>query len=69
LAEELGYESLWVSERVLLPDLPPGEHRWAADLNILDPMVFLGYSDRGNRADNTRDGYSAAATARASTAR
>ncbi len=43
LAEELGYESLWTSEHILLPDVPSGEHRWPADLPMLDPLLFLGY--------------------------
>jgi len=43
LAEELGYESLWTSEHIVLPDVPSGQHRWSANLPMLDPLVFLGY--------------------------
>ncbi|HEX8966495.1 MAG TPA: LLM class F420-dependent oxidoreductase [Chloroflexota bacterium] len=43
LAEELGYESLWTSEHIVLPDVPRGEHRWSAELPMLDPLVFLSY--------------------------
>jgi Luciferase-like monooxygenase len=43
LAEELGYESLWTSEHIVLPDLPFGEHRWSADLRMLDSLLFLGH--------------------------
>ena len=39
LAEELGYESLWTSEHILLPDVPSGEHRWPADLPMLAPVI------------------------------
>ena len=43
LAEELGYESLWTAEHIVLPDVPPGQHRYAATLPIVDSVALLGY--------------------------
>src|SRR5436305_1152749 len=39
-AEELGYESLWVSDHVVLDDAPDNEYR----INIYDPFEALAYA-------------------------
>lgn len=43
LAEELGYESLWTAEHIVLPDLPPGETPRPGTLAFLDSVAALGY--------------------------
>jgi probable F420-dependent oxidoreductase len=43
LAEDLGYESLWTAEHIVLPDLPPGETPRPGTLPFLDSMAALGY--------------------------
>jgi probable F420-dependent oxidoreductase len=43
LAEELGYESLWTAEHIVLPDLPPGQTPRPGTTPFLDSMVVLGY--------------------------
>ncbi|WP_158852632.1 TIGR03619 family F420-dependent LLM class oxidoreductase [Saccharothrix deserti] len=43
LAEELGYESLWMGEHPFLPD-PPGPHSpFSAQLQLVDPVIALTY--------------------------
>ena len=43
LAEELGYDSLWTAEHIVLPDLPPGETPRPGTTPFLDSMAALGY--------------------------
>src|SRR5207247_6045683 len=43
LAEELGYDSLWTAEHIILPDLPPGASPRPGTLAFLDSMAALGY--------------------------
>jgi probable F420-dependent oxidoreductase len=43
LAEELGYESLWTAEHIILPDLPAGQTPRPGTTPFLDSMVVLGY--------------------------
>jgi probable F420-dependent oxidoreductase len=43
VAEALGYDSLWTAEHIVLPDLPPGQHRYSADLPIVDSVALLGF--------------------------
>ena len=43
LAEELGYDSLWTAEHIVLPDLPPGETPRPGTMPFLDSMAALGY--------------------------
>src|SRR3989442_4293558 len=43
LAEELGYDSLWTAEHIVLPDLPRGQTERPGDLAFLDPIATLGY--------------------------
>jgi len=43
LAEELGYDSLWTAEHIILPDLPPSETPRAGTMPFLDSMAALGY--------------------------
>lgn len=43
LAEELGYDSLWTAEHIVLPDLPAGQTPRPGTTPFLDSMVVLGY--------------------------
>src|ERR1051326_2412399 len=44
LMEELGYESLWTAEHIVLPDLPPGpEVRRPGKTPFLDSIAVLGF--------------------------
>jgi alkanesulfonate monooxygenase SsuD/methylene tetrahydromethanopterin reductase-like flavin-dependent oxidoreductase (luciferase family) len=44
LAEELGYDSLWTAEHIVLPDLPPGpQTAHSGTMPYLDPIVALAY--------------------------
>ena len=43
LAEELGYDSLWTAEHIVLPDLPAGETPRPGTMPFLDSMAALGY--------------------------
>src|SRR5205085_3732174 len=43
LAEELGYDSLWTAEHIVLPDVPPGESPRPGTLAFLDSAAALGY--------------------------
>src|SRR5919202_7009099 len=44
LADELGFESLWTAEHIVLPDLPPGpETPRPGTLAFLDSIALLGY--------------------------
>ncbi len=43
LAEELGYDSLWTAEHIVLPDLPAGETPRPGTTPFLDSMAALGY--------------------------
>jgi probable F420-dependent oxidoreductase len=44
LIEELGYESLWTAEHIVLPDLPPGpEVRRPGNTPFLDSIAVLGF--------------------------
>lgn len=43
LAEDLGYESLWTAEHIVLPDVPAGETPRPGTMPFLDPMAALGY--------------------------
>ena len=43
LAEDLGYDSLWTAEHIVLPDLPPGETPRPGTTPFLDSMAALGY--------------------------
>ncbi|MDE3074201.1 MAG: TIGR03619 family F420-dependent LLM class oxidoreductase [Chloroflexota bacterium] len=43
MAEELGYESFWTAEHIILPDLPPGQAERPGDLPMLDPIAVLSY--------------------------
>lgn len=42
LAEELGYDSIWVGEHPVLPD-PPGRSPFDPRMPLLDPLVTLSY--------------------------
>jgi probable F420-dependent oxidoreductase len=43
LAEELGYDSLWTAEHIVLPDLPPGETPRPGTMPFLDSIAALGF--------------------------
>src|SRR6185312_7098384 len=43
LAEELGYESLWTAEHIVLPDLPPGQTPRPGTMPFLDSIAALGF--------------------------
>lgn len=43
LAEELGYESVWTAEHIVLPDLPAGQTERPGAMPMLDSLVMLGY--------------------------
>jgi probable F420-dependent oxidoreductase len=43
LAEELGYESLWTAEHIILPDLPAGQAVRPGTLPFLDSIAILGF--------------------------
>jgi probable F420-dependent oxidoreductase len=43
LAEDLGYESLWTAEHIVLADLPPGEAVRPGTLPFLDSIAILGF--------------------------
>jgi probable F420-dependent oxidoreductase len=46
LADELGYESLWTAEHIVLPDLPPGQavRPWTVGtMPFLDSIAVLGF--------------------------
>lgn len=43
LAEELGYDSLWTAEHIVLPDLPPGETPRPGTTPFLDSIAALGF--------------------------
>jgi len=43
LMEELGYESLWTAEHIVLPDLPPGQTERPGNRPFLDSIAVLGY--------------------------
>src|SRR5438874_8773533 len=44
LIEELGYESLWTAEHIVLPDLPAGpEVRRPGTTPFLDSIAILGF--------------------------
>jgi probable F420-dependent oxidoreductase len=43
MAEELGYDSLWTAEHIVLPDLPPGQTPRPGTMPFLDSMVVLGF--------------------------
>src|SRR5438105_8303894 len=50
LAEELGYDSLWTAEHIVLPDVPPGESPRPGTLAFLDSAAALGYLAAHTRA-------------------
>ncbi len=50
LAEDLGYESLWTAEHIVLPDLPAGETPRPGTMPFLDSMAALGYLAAHTRA-------------------
>ena len=44
LAKQLGYDSLWTAEHIVLPDLPPGpQTAHSGTMPYLDPIVALAY--------------------------
>ena len=43
LMEELGYESLWTAEHIVLPDLPPGQTERPGNRPFLDSIAILSY--------------------------
>jgi probable F420-dependent oxidoreductase len=43
LAEELGYDSLWTAEHIVLPDLPPGETPRPGTMPFMDSIAALGF--------------------------
>jgi probable F420-dependent oxidoreductase len=43
LAEQLGYESLWTAEHIVLPDLPASQTPRPGTTPFLDSMAVLGY--------------------------
>jgi probable F420-dependent oxidoreductase len=43
LAEELGYDSLWTAEHIILPDLPAGQTPRPGTMPFLDSMAALGF--------------------------
>ncbi|MGW4113806.1 LLM class F420-dependent oxidoreductase [Actinosynnema sp. NPDC004786] len=43
LAEELGYESLWMGEHPFLPNVPDPHSPWSAQLELVDPVVALSF--------------------------
>lgn len=43
LMEELGYESLWTAEHIVLPDLPAGQAQRPGNMPIMDSIAIIGY--------------------------
>ena len=43
LMEELGYESLWTAEHIVLPDLPPDKSVRPGTMPFLDSIAILSY--------------------------
>src|SRR6476469_5124851 len=43
LMEELGYESLWTAEHIVLPDLPPDKAVRPGTMPFLDSIAILSY--------------------------
>ena len=43
LMDELGYESLWTAEHIILPDLPPDKAVRPGTMPFLDSIAVLGY--------------------------
>ncbi len=43
LSEELGYESLWTAEHIVLPDLPASETPRPGNMPFIDSIAFMSY--------------------------
>jgi probable F420-dependent oxidoreductase len=43
LMDQLGYESLWTAEHIVLPDLPPGKAVRPGTLPFLDSIAIISY--------------------------
>jgi probable F420-dependent oxidoreductase len=43
LMDELGYESLWTAEHIVLPDLPPGQAQRPGTMPIMDSIAIISY--------------------------
>jgi probable F420-dependent oxidoreductase len=43
LMDELGYESLWTAEHIVLPDLPPEKSVRPGTMPFLDSIAIIGY--------------------------
>ena len=55
LAEELGYDSLWMGEHVVAPSPRVAPSPIEPDYPILDPLVALGFMAGVHRAGAARD--------------